>query len=318
MADHQGAVVVLASFMMDLIAHVPRRPRAGESVIGHDFGMYVGGKGNTQAIAAARLGAPVRVIGRLGDDLFAAPFRDTLKREGVDASWVTTDAVEGTGLAMPLIEPGGQNSIVAIPRANMRVSAADVAAAAAAFEGAGVVTAQFEVPLDAVRSAFERARAAGQWTLLNPAPAPQGSQAELRALLPLVDLLVPNEHEAESLTGIPVDSPPSAERAGRALLDTGCGAVVITCGDAGAVWVAGQGVEAVHLPPFAVAQVDATGAGDAFCGALAAGIATGRSLADALRRACATGALAVTRVGAEPALPTERAVEALLRAQPTP
>src|SRR5262249_3133915 len=122
MGRSEGAVVVLASFMMDLVARAPRRPRAGESLIGTDFGMFVGGKGNNQALAAARAGASVRVIGRLGEDTFAPPFLEALAREGIDVKWVLRDAEAGTGVALPLIEPDGQNSIVAIPRANLRVT----------------------------------------------------------------------------------------------------------------------------------------------------------------------------------------------------
>jgi ribokinase len=311
----RGHVAVLASFMMDLVARVPRRPRAGESVIGSDFGMFVGGKGNNQAIAAARMGAHVHAIGRLGDDLFAATFRETLSREGIDASWVVTDATAGTGVAMPLIEPDGQNSIVAVPRANLRVSPADVTAALNALSDVAVVAAQLEVPLTAARAAFEHARANGARTLFNPAPAPEGSPTELRDLLPLVDLLVPNEREAETLTGVAGDSVASAEAAGRVLLAAGCRSVVITLGSRGAVWLPGGSAESVYLPPFAVTQVDATAAGDAFCGTLAAGMAVGLPMRDALARASAAGALAVTRMGAEPSLPRAAQVDALLAAQ---
>jgi ribokinase len=316
MTEQRGAVIVLASFMMDLVARVPRRPRAGESVIGSDFGMFVGGKGNNQAIAAARMGALVHVIGRLGEDVFATPFREALAREGIDATWVRADPEAGTGVAMPLVEPDGQNSIVAIPRANLHLSADDIAEAAEAFGSASVVAAQLEVPFAAVREAFERARSAGVRTIFNPAPAPEGAPQELRELLPLVDVIVPNEREAESLTGQAVDSLASAERAGLSLLEQGCGSAVITLGSRGALWLPAAGHEGVYLAPFDVTQVDATAAGDAFCGTLAAGMAGGLPMPTALRRACAAGALAVTRMGAEPSLPTAVEVDALLRAQP--
>ena len=306
-----GSVVVLGSFMMDLVAHAPRRPRPGESLFGSDFGMFVGGKGNNQAIAAARGGAEVRIVGRLGDDLFAPRFLETLDREGISRRWVQQDADAGTGVAMPLIEPDGQNSIVAIPRANLRVTPEQVREAAEAFDGAAVLLAQFEVPVPAVVAALELARERGVYTIVNPAPVPDPLPAS-GDWLRLVDLLVPNEHEATGLAGLPVETIADAERAGRALLAGGCASVAITLGSRGALWLPGEGADAMHLPPFNVRQVDATAAGDAFCGALAAALARGYTLEDALKRAVAAGALAVTKHGAAPSLPTTAEIDALL------
>jgi ribokinase len=307
-----GAVVVLASFMMDLVARAPRRPRAGESVFGTDFGMFVGGKGCNQAIAAARLGAGVRVIGRLGEDLFAPFFLAALAREGIDAAWVARDAEAGTGVAMPLIEPSGQNSIVAIPRANWRVTEDQIAAATPAFAGAAAFLTGFEIAMPAVLAALRLARESGVRTLLNPAPAPDPVPALDDPLWRLVDVLLPNESEAESLSGVPVRDLVGAERAARVLIDAGCGSVVITLGSRGALWLPGAGAEAVHIDTFPVQQIDATAAGDAFCGALGASLAAGIAMPRALRHATAAGALAVTRLGAEPSLPRRAEVEALL------
>lgn len=317
MEDTSGAVLVLASFIMDMVVRAPRRPRPGESLVASDFGMFAGGKGSNQAIAAARSGAAaVRVIGRIGDDLFGAPFVELLAREGIDATWVTRDAEAGTGVAFPVIEPDGQNSILLVPRANQRVTPADIAAAADAFAGARVLLAQLEVACDAVIVAIERAHAAGLTVLFNPAPAPQPSEAPLpNALYPLVDVLLPNEREAEALSGVPVMDVADAARAGRALLAKGCRSVVVTLGSRGALWLAHVAAEPVYLPPFTVAQVDSTAAGDAFCGALAAGIARGLPMHAALRRAGAAGALAATRLGAEPSLPRAAEIDALLAGQ---
>ncbi|HST87031.1 MAG TPA: ribokinase [Ktedonobacterales bacterium] len=308
-----GGVVVLASFILDLVARVPRRPLPGESIVGSDFGMFAGGKGNNQAIAAARSGADVRVIGRLGEDVFAAPFVAALAREGIDARSVARDAEAGTGLAFPLIEPDGQNSIVVLPRANLALRPEHVRTAAAAFDGAAVLLAQLEVPVETAAAAAEMARDRGMRVLLNPAPAPADGLPG--HLLRLVDVLVPNEREAETLSGVAVRDAAGAERAARALIAAGCRQVVVTLGRAGAVWVAGQDQPAIWLPPFAVEQVDATGAGDAFCGVLAAGLAAGMNERVALRRASAAGALAVTRMGAEPSMPVAAAIDALLSRQ---
>ncbi len=314
MPKTRGVVVVLASFMMDLVAKAPRRPRTGESLVGTDFGMYVGGKGNNQAIAAARCGASVRVIGRLGNDLFAQPFTDVLDREGIDATWISRDHEVGTGVALPLIEPDGQNSIVAIPRANSRMSADDVVAAAKAFDGADVLLAQFEVALPAVWAAIELAHTRGLYVVLTPAPLPDPVPPLAPEKLALVDVLVPNEREAEALTGVPTADMAGAERAARALLASGCRSVVVTLGHRGALWVTGRDADSVHIPPYSVEQVDATAAGDAFCGVLAAALAAGLDTPQALRRASAAGALAVTRQGAEPSLPATAEVERFLRA----
>lgn len=314
-ATGRGAVervVVLASFMMDLVAHTPRRPYAGESVFGTDFGMFVGGKGNNQAIAAARSGVEVRVLGRVGDDIFAPRFLETLDREGIERRWVVQDTEAGTGVALPLIEPNGQSSIVAIPRANLRVTPEQVRAAADAFDGAHVLLAQFEVPMPAVVAALEMARERSMYTIVNPAPVPDPPPPVPGEWLRLVDLLVPNEHEAADLTGIRVESVEDAERAGRALLATGCGSVAVTLGNRGALWLPGADNDAVFVPAFDVRQVDATAAGDAFCGALAAAMARRRTTEDAFRRAAAAGALAVTKHGAAPSMPTADEIDALL------
>ena len=309
-------VVVLASFILDMVVRAPRRPRAGESVFGTDFGMYAGGKGCNQAIAAARSGAEVRVIGRIGDDIFSPPILDALARERLDATWVTRDSVVGTGIAFPVVEPDGQNSIIVLPRANFAVTPDDILGAAPAFEGAGVLLAQFEVPLEAIYAAVGLAHHLGLRVLLNPAPVPDPAPALPQEMLSAIDILLPNEREAEALSGSAVVDVTSAERAARALLARGVRSVVVTLGSRGALWVPDAETEAVYLAPFDVPQVDATAAGDAFCGVLAAGLAAGLQMANALRRASAAGALAVTRMGAEPSLPRAAEIEALLSSQP--
>jgi ribokinase len=307
-----GGVVVIASFVLDMVAHVSRRPQTGESVIGWDFGMFAGGKGCNQAIAAARDGADVRVIGRLGADTFAESFRSILSREGIGTRWILTDAEEGTGVAFPLVEPDGQNSIVVVPRANLRLTADDILAAEAAFDGTSVLLVQMEVSLPAVWKAVELAHRRGLQVLFNPAPVPDPLPPFPSTLWPQIDILLPNEREVEALTGIAGGEVSDVERAARALIQRGCRSVVVTMGSRGALWVADSVGSAVPLPPFAVRQVDATAAGDAFCGVLAASLATGRDPLLALRRASAAGALATTKLGAEPSLPTGAEIDGLL------
>ena len=307
-----GGVVIVASFVLDMVTHVSRRPRAGESLVGSDFGMFVGGKGCNQAIAAARAGADVRVIGRLGADVFAEQFQVVLAREGISTRWVTSDDLEGTGVAFPLIEPDGQNSIVVVPRANLRLTGEDIQFGEAAFDGARVLLVQMEVSLPAVWKAIELAHQRGLLVLFNPAPVPDPLPDFPAELWRQTDFLLPNEREVEALTGLPAQDIPQTELAARALVDSGCRSVVVTLGNRGALWIPSASEPAVLLPPFTVRQVDSTAAGDAFCGVLAAGLASGQEPFSALRRASAAGALATTRLGAEPSLPTAAEIDSLL------
>jgi ribokinase len=274
--------------------------------------MFVGGKGCNQAIAATRAGASVRVLGRLGADAFGEQFQKVLAREGIGTRWVTVDHEEGTGVAFPLIEPDGQNSIVIVPRANGRVTSDDIIAGQEAFEGAEVLLVQMEVNLEAVWKAIDLAHQRGLSVLFNPAPVPDPLPTFPPELWPQIDYLLPNEREVEALTGLPAQDIPQIEHAARALIERGCRSVVVTLGSRGALWVPGAEQPSVLLPPFSVEQVDATAAGDAFCGVLAAGLAVRQPPLSALRRASAAGALATTRLGAEPSLPTSAEIDTLL------
>lgn len=295
-------VVVVGSFMMDLVVRAPRRPQPGETLVGSSFDVFLGGKGCNQAIAAARAGAATAMVGRLGADDFGARFLDQLATDGIDTTGVTVDPHEGTGVGAPLVEDGGENSIVIIPRANHCMSVADVEAASDLIGGAAVLLLQLELPLDVVEAAAKVAQAAATRVLLNPAPASDGA---IDAFAGLVDVLVPNEVEAAVLCGI--DDP---LRAAAALRDRVGGAVVVTVGDQGA-WVVDDGAPQ-QLAAHPVQAVDTVGAGDAFCGALGARLAAGASLHDAATYANAAAALSVTQPGAEPSMPRSADIEALL------
>ena len=233
-------------------------------------------------------------------------------REGIGTRWVIVDDVEGTGVAFPLIEPDGQNSIVIVPRANRRLTSDDILARQEAFDGASVLLVQMEVNLAAVWEAIDLAHQRGLSVLFNPAPVPDPLPTFPAELWTHIDFLLPNEHEVEALTGLPTGDIPQIERAARILIERGCRSVVVTLGSRGALWVPGIAEPSVMLPPFSVQQVDATAAGDAFCGVLAAGLAAGQPPLLALRRASAAGALATTRLGAEPSLPTTAEIDRLL------
>jgi ribokinase len=298
-------VAVVGSFMMDLAVVAPRRPQPGETLVGSRFGAFLGGKGCNQAIVASRAGASAAMIGRLGADDFGRRFLACLSAERIDVTHVTVDEVEGTGVGLPLIEDGGENSIVIVPRANGRMTVADVTAAIGTISSASVLLLQLELPLDVVVEAAARARAAGTLVVLNPAPSPEAG--EIDRFAGLVDVLIPNEVEVAALSG--VDDP----RQGAGLLRErlGC-SVVVTMGDQGA-WVV-DGGEPARYPAHRVEVVDTVGAGDAFCGALGARLATGAPLREAVEYASAAAALAVTKLGAEPGMPRAADIDALRQA----
>lgn len=302
-------VCVVGSFMMDLVVRAPRRPTSGETLFGHSFEQFRGGKGFNQAVAAARAGARTAMVGRLGDDAWGGDFRAALGREGIDATNVGTDAHVGTGVATPLVEDDGSNSIVVVPRANLEITPQHLASVDL-LATSSVVLMQLELPVTTVVAAARAAHAAGATVILNPAPA----VCDLSAFRGLVDILVPNQAEATLLTGIDCESDISrvGEAADALRTMTGAAAVVITLGAAGVLVVDDAGHQ--HLPSHVVSCIDTVGAGDAFCGAMAAALAARAPLIDAVRRGVAAGALAVTRAGAEPSMPTSAEVDALLGA----
>ncbi|UYM05919.1 ribokinase [Solicola gregarius] len=294
---------MLGSFMMDLITRAPRRPVAGETLIGTGFSQHLGGKGLNQAVAAARSGAHVRMIGAVGDDDYGRQFLQRLDDERIDGARVMTTA-RGTGVGLPLVEPGGENSIVVVPRANLAITPEDVRAAASMLQSSDVVLLQQELPLDAIAEAARIAHDAGVTVMLNPAPVLEGT----RGLSGLVDILVPNEPEARSLTNDPSGT---AEAVGKALLDEwDLGRVVLTLGPAGALVVDRDGATPVRA--HAVDAVDTVGAGDAFCGSLAAGLARGDEFPSAVRYANVAAALSVTRAGGADSVPTYAEVSELM------
>ncbi|WP_424216394.1 ribokinase (plasmid) [Streptomyces sp. BI20] len=318
----QGRVLVVGSLNVDLSVAVPRLPAPGETVAGADVVRGAGGKGANQAVAAARLGGTVHMVGLVGDDDLGAELRARLAAEGVDETAVATSTGAASGLALIVVDAAGENTITLSPGANRRLDPAALTGLLGLLDPLGpgdTVLAQLEVPVGTVTAALRAARAAGARTLLNAAPPPAAPlPAELRAA---VDLLVVNETEAAAL-GTPRPGPGPRDPAGWArraleLRALGPAGVVITLGAAGAV-AAGPGEDPVHVPGFPVRAVDTVGAGDAFCAELALAVGVERTLAGAVRRACAAGALATTRPGAQAALPTRAEVDALLAAGAPP
>jgi ribokinase len=297
-------IVVVGSLNMDLVVKAPRMPLEGETLLGRDFQMIPGGKGANQAAAAARLGAQVAMVGRVGGDAFGPPLIENLRCQGVDAGHVQIDDEAATGTAMIIVDDSGQNSIVVAPGANGRVSEQDVDRLEDTLSQARVLLLQFEVPLETVEYAIQMAARHQIKVILNPAPA-RPAPAELIAK---VDYLVPNEFEASTLTGLETKDVPSAERAARKLLGFGVPVVIITLGERGALMATGQGM--AHVPARRVQAVDTTAAGDAFIGGLAVALVKGSPLDEAVRYASCAGALAVTKFGAQTSLPSADEVQA--------
>jgi len=298
-------ICVIGASNIDLVSMVPRLPRLGETIVGRSFHIGFGGKGANQAVMAARLGARVAMVTKVGRDVFGERMRRNYGEQGIDLAYVQDDA-RFSGVAPIFVDDAAQNFIVIIPGANLGLSPSDARSAAPAIQGADALVGQLEVPAETTLEAFRLAKAKHVQTILNPAPA----AAHPDELLRLTDLCVPNETEAETLTGQPVATIGEAGAAARALLARGPSAVLITLGDRGSLLADGRTVE--HLPPVRVEAVDPTGAGDAFIGSLAVFLAEGLALREAARRANAVAALSVTRVGSQASFPSRAAADAFL------
>ena len=295
-------VVVVGSANLDVVVPVPHHPVTGETVMGGDHALVPGGTGANQAVAAARQGAEVTFVGRVGADDAGTTLRISLEEAGVLTTHLATDAEAPSGIALIGVDDDGDNSIVVSPGANARVTAADVAAAAGAVAGAEVVLLQLEVPVEAVTAAADTATGT---VILNPAPAPVEPESLPLKFLDRVNVLGPNTIELAQLTGIdPSDNASELAAAARSL---GVDTVVVTRGSAGALIVTDDDVMVVPAPT--ITPVDTTGAGDSFCGALAAALASGKSILEATERAVHAGAVAATRPGAQPSMPTAAEVD---------
>ncbi len=303
-------IIVVGSLNADLVVRTPRFPQPGETVSGEDLNIIPGGKGANQAVAAARQGASVAMVGRVGNDSFGPELINNLKQNDVDTSQVQTDADSATGTAIIVVDAKGQNSIVLSPGGNGRVTTADVNNLS--FSDSKLLLLQLEIPVETVLAAAQRAKESGVRVLLNPAPA----RSLPDELLSLPDFLVPNESELSLLTDMPVNDIPSAENAAKTLLERGVPTVIVTLGANGALLV--DKVNTKHIPSFPVEVVDTTAAGDAFIGGFASALLQDKSMEEAVRYGCACGALAATKFGAQPSLPAKEEVETFLNQSPHP
>lgn len=299
-------ICVVGSSNIDLISRVPRLPRLGETLVGHSFHLGYGGKGANQAVMAAKLGARVTMVTRVGRDVFGEGTLRNYREQGIDTTYLRFDDERFSGVAPIFVDDSAQNVIVIVPGANLGLSPADVQDAAPALRAADVVVCQLEVPVETTLEAFRIAKSADVRTILNPAPAAPLPDELLR----LTDLCVPNESEAETLTGRTGEE---VEAAARALRLRGPQAVIITLGERGALFTDAEAVE--YIPPIRVIAVDPTGAGDAFIGSLAVFWAEGLLVREAIRRANAVAAFSVTRIGTQVSFPTRSVSDAFLAQQ---
>lgn len=303
-------IAVLGSINMDLVIRCAFLPEPGQTVLADSAAEICGGKGANQAVAAARAGGNVTMIGRVGDDGFSARLVANLKRENIDCDWIRSTPNSPSGLAMVLVEDSGQNSIIVVPGANAHVSVADVETARSVIERSDILLIQLELPIDTVLAGIRIAAASNTRVILDPAPAPTECPEELLH----VDLICPNECEAAAIAETVVESMEQVEAAARELHLRGARHVAITLGERGTLlW---DGEQATHVAPFPVTAVDTTAAGDAFAGALAVSWTEGNSLLDAVTFSNAAGALAASREGAQPSMVMRNEIESLWRTRP--
>ena len=306
--NSRASILVLGGINIDLIASSDRIPLPGETVTGDLFYTTPGGKGANQAVAAARMGASVRMVGRVGADAFGPGLIEDLRTEGIDVSAVAEQAGAASGVAVILLDGERQNYIVQVRGANLLAGEAEAAAAAGALGAADALMLQLELPFDVSLRTAKAARRAGVPVIWDPAPP----SPDMERASGSVDVITPNQSEAQFLTGIEVTGPESAGAAAGYLLGRGVPTVVIKMAEMGAYYATAG--ESGHVPAPRVGVIDSVAAGDAFGGALAVSIAEGRSLRRSVELGCAAGALAVTRPGAQAAMPSRREVERLARA----
>lgn len=306
MPESKPTIVVLGSLNMDLIGVAPRLPAPGETIRGESFYTAPGGKGGNQAVAASKLGANVRMVGRVGKDTFGESLLSDLRGHGIDVSGVAQDLTESTGIAIILLDSLKQNYIVVVGGANLACGEQELEAAKRAMDGADALMLQLEVPVELSLEAARYAKSRGIRVFWDPAPARELPDE----VFVVADVITPNQIEAEALTGVAVKDVASAQEAADALLNKGVSVAVVKMGEDGVFFA--TKVESGFVLPFSVDAVDTVAAGDAFGAALSVALSEGVGLSDAVRFGAAAGALAVTKPGAQDAMPSRFEVEDLL------
>lgn len=307
MSETKHPVIVFGSINMDLVVQSSRLPVPGETLLGRDFFTASGGKGANQAVAVARLGVPTQLVGRVGGDSFGSELLSSLQTAGVQTEHVLVDKSTASGVAAIAVDDAGENQIIIVPGANGRVNETDVERLTNLLPGAIALLLQFEIPISAVLSAAQAAYAAGVPVILDPAPAQLDVPADLYSL---VDIITPNEIEAGQLVGFTVDDLESAAQAAAVLRQRGVGTAIVKLGEQGAVCATTE--ETFFVPAFPVSAVDTVAAGDAFNGGLAAALAEGLPLRQAVVWGAAAGAIASTKAGAQSSLPDRQTLNVFL------
>ena len=299
------SILVVGSANMDMVVKTDRFPEPGETVFAASFGMFPGGKGANQAVCAAKLGGKVSFLGKMGRDMFGEALARSMKRDGVRLDHAKVDAKRSTGVALITVDRSGQNEIVVVSGSNMAIHPTDIQRERSVFEPKGVLLVQLEIPVSAVTKAAELAHVREMTVILNPAPA----RRLPGRLLGLVDYLTPNQTELRHLSGMPISSLSSVERAARALLKRGVKRIVVTLGSRGSYYVDERSSKL--FPSIRVTAVDTTAAGDAFNGALAFALSTGKDHSSAIPFANKVAAVSVTRMGAQSSMPTMKEIRSL-------
>jgi ribokinase len=296
-------IVVVGSNMIDLLAKIPHLPKIGETIVGDHFHLGFGGKGANQAVMARMLGAKVGMVTKVGDDVFGKMTIENFKKSGIASEFIFTADKTSNGVAPILVEPSGKNMIVVVPGANLQLNAREVKSAAEWIKRAKIIISQLEVLDEPIIEAFSIAKNSGVTTILNPAPA----RKLPKDLVSLTNILVPNETEAELLTGVEVSGQKGAEKAANILLAQGVGHVILTLGEDGAYLFDHE--NNIHFQALKVNAVDSTGAGDAFIGCLAFYLAKGNDLISSIRFANIGAALSVTKIGTQISFPSLAEIE---------
>ena len=303
-------ITVVGSSNTDMIIKVPRLPVPGETILGGDFTIALGGKGANQAVAAARVGGNVTFIGRVGNDVFGEQALKGLKEDGINIDYTVKDPLVSSGIAQIVVDEDGKYIIAVAPGANQNLSDEDIMNARKAILASDILILQLEVPIHTIRFAAKMAYENNIRVILNPAPAhPLDDE-----LLNYISVLTPNKLEAESLTGISITDERSVELAGRILLERGLTRVIITLGAKGAMVIDNGGAE--HVPTFRIKSIDTTAASDVFNGALAVALVEGKNFYESVRFANAAAALSATRLGAQPSIPGRKEVLEMLQKHP--
>jgi ribokinase len=304
-------ILVVGSLNMDLVVQMPAIPRPGETLLGGRFATFPGGKGANQAVAAARLGAQVTIVGKVANDAFGKQLLQVIQAEGIETRYVGIDPNNATGVALITVDAKGQNSISVASGANFALTVDEVKLAWEQVSPVDMLVMPLETPMDTILIAAKLAKACGVRVILNPAPAQELEEELLRS----VDVIVPNKSEVEHLTGRAIHNQEDALQAAVMLMRRGVRSVVLTLGEKGALIIEGRPNQPKHhyLPAHKLQTIDTTAAGDCFVGALATGLGEGLSLDEAAAFATAAAAISVTRPGAQPSLPRRDEVEKFLQ-----